>query len=43
VPGQSGNPAGRGLALVNLAMEVRRATRGGRELVELDVAIARAN
>jgi hypothetical protein len=29
------------MSLVNLAIEVRRATRGGRELVELQLAIAR--
>jgi hypothetical protein len=39
--GESGNPAGRSISLVNLALEVRRATRGGRELVELQLAIAR--
>jgi hypothetical protein len=41
VRGQSGNPSGRSLALVNLAWEARRATDGGRELVKLQLAIAR--
>jgi hypothetical protein len=40
-PGETGNPGGRRLALVNLALEVRRATRGGRELVDLQLSIAR--
>jgi hypothetical protein len=39
--GQSGNLAGRSLSLVNLAWEARRATDGGRELIRLQVAIAR--
>jgi hypothetical protein len=39
--GQSGNLDGRSISLVNLALEVRRATRGGRELVELHLGIAR--
>jgi hypothetical protein len=32
---------GRSISLVNLALEVRRARRGGRELVELHLVIAR--
>jgi hypothetical protein len=39
--GESGNPAGRSLSLVNLAWEARRATDGGRELIRLQLAIAR--
>jgi DNA-binding MarR family transcriptional regulator len=40
-PGQSGNLDGRSISLVNLAMQVRRLTRGGAELIELHLAIAR--
>jgi DNA-binding MarR family transcriptional regulator len=40
-PGETGNPGGRSMSLVNLAWEARRATDGGRELIKLQLSIAR--
>jgi hypothetical protein len=40
-PGQSGNPLGAAAPLVNLALQVRRGTRGGTELVAFYLAILR--